>query len=44
MIYYSSKLAGQLPAQKLYVKCLEFENNEVGRMTFPGWPTCQLGP
>ena len=34
-------LAGQ---HKCHMKkCLEFENNVVGHMTFVGWLTCWLG-
>ena len=38
------KSASQRPTQKSYKKCLEFENNAVGHMTFSGQPTCQPGP
>ena len=35
--------AGQQPTKSHKKKCLEFENNAVGHMTFAGWLTCQPG-
>ena len=34
--------AGQWPSKNCMKKCLEFENNAVGHMTFVGQPTCWL--
>ena len=36
-------LAGQWLTKCHTKKCLEFENNVVGRTTFVGQPTCWLG-
>ena len=50
MIYYSilQHVAASWPAdgqhKSCMKKCLGFENNAVGCMTFSGQLTCQLGP
>ena len=36
-------LASQWLTKCRMKKCLEFENNAIGCMTFAGWPSCQPG-